>query len=302
MSHAPQGGPPPWINPALQHHIAWRDRDIVIAVPPKSGTTWTMNIVHQLLSGGDAEFFDIYAEVPWIEFVTRPGMPEEELLTRLDRMPVDRPRAFKTHSQPVDLSYAPPGSGKDVRYVVVMRNPEEALVSMKSFLEQHSEAWMDLWQMPRDALCWPDFVSFYQQMVLKSGMHRGLFAFLNAWWPLRAQANVLCLHFSDMVRDHEGAVRRIAAFIGATPTASQWPAILEYTGFAWMKAHADKFDSLSSEVPPLKPGAMVRKGKAGVSREDGMTDEIARELRQIGAQMCGDGEALRWFYEGGALR
>jgi hypothetical protein len=301
MNHPPQGGLPPWIDPTMQHQIQWRDGDIVIAVPPKSGTTWTMNIVHQLLSGGDATFFDIYAQVPWIEFVTRPGMPVDELLMRLERMPRDRPRAFKTHSLPQDLSYAPPGEGNDVRYVVVMRNPEEALVSMKSFLEQHSDTWLDLWQMPRDALCWPDFSTFYQQTVTTTGMHRGLFAFLNAWWPLRTQANVLCLHFSDMVRDHEGAVRRIANFIGVVPDAAQWPAVLEYTGFPWMKQHATKFDSLSSEVPPLKPGAMVRKGKAGVAQEDGMTAAIAQDLRQIGQQMCTDSDALRWFYQGGAL-
>ena len=301
MSDAQHGGLPPWINPAQQHPIQWRDKDIVIAVPPKSGTTWTMNIVHQLLVGGDAAFFDIYAEVPWIEFVTRPGMPVEELLARLENMPASRPRAFKSHSGPSDVSYAPPGEGKDVRYVVVMRNPEEALVSMKTFLEQHSEAWLALWQMPAEALSWPDFATFYAQMVATSGMHRGLFAFLNAWWPLRNQANVLFMHFSDMVRDHEGAVRRVADFLGVTPDAAQWPAILEYTGFPWMKQHATKFDSLSSEVPPLKPGAMVRKGKAGVSHEDGMTAEIAQEVRHIGEQMCADKNALRWFYQGGAL-
>jgi hypothetical protein len=31
-----------------------------------------MNIVHQLRAGGDADLFDLYAEVPWIEFVPRP--------------------------------------------------------------------------------------------------------------------------------------------------------------------------------------------------------------------------------------
>ena len=105
------GGLPPWINPAMQQHIAWRNKDIVIAVPPKSGTTWTMNIVYQLLSGGDPDFFDIYAEVPWIEFVTRPGMPVAELLARLERMDAARPRAVKTHSTPSLLGYIEPGTG-----------------------------------------------------------------------------------------------------------------------------------------------------------------------------------------------
>jgi hypothetical protein len=96
-------------------------------------------------------------------------------------------------------------------------------------------------------------------------------------------------------------VRRIAAFIGVQPSATQWPAILEYTGFPWMKQHGEKFDSLSAEVPPLKPGAMVRKGKAGAAHEDGMTADIARHLREIGEQMTADKRALQWFYTGGDL-
>ena len=35
-----KGGPPPWIDPAMQQQIKWRDKDILISVPVKSGTTW----------------------------------------------------------------------------------------------------------------------------------------------------------------------------------------------------------------------------------------------------------------------
>ena len=76
------GGLPPWFDPEMQQHVEWRDKDILISVPVKSGTTWTMNIVYQLLTGGDPDFEDIYAEVPWLEILTRPGMPLQELLDR----------------------------------------------------------------------------------------------------------------------------------------------------------------------------------------------------------------------------
>ena len=49
----------PWINTTIQQRIEWRDGDIVVPVPVKSGTTWTMNIVHQLRSGGDPDLFDV---------------------------------------------------------------------------------------------------------------------------------------------------------------------------------------------------------------------------------------------------
>ena len=37
-SVAPPAGPP-WIQPQIQQEIKWRDGDIVISVPVKSGTT-----------------------------------------------------------------------------------------------------------------------------------------------------------------------------------------------------------------------------------------------------------------------
>lgn len=297
-----KGSLPPWINPAMQAGIAWRDRDIAIAVPPKSGTTWTMNIVYQLLSGGQAEFEDIYAEVPWIEFVSRPGMPAGELMARLEAMPTAQPRAFKTHSDPTTLGYLPPGGEKDVRYVVVMRNPEEALVSMQPFIAQHTDEWFALWQAPRAAFEYPDFPRFYAGFVEKTQMHRGIFEFLNGWWPLRHAPNVLFVHFGDMKRDLDAATRRIAEFLSLSPSPAEWARISEYTSFDWMKRHDIKFDGVTlSAVPLMNPGSMVRRGHAGGAKEDGMTATLAGELRALGEALCQDTAALRWLYQGGPI-
>ncbi len=299
---APQaaGGPPPWIDPSMQTHLQWRDDDILIAVPPKSGTTWSMNIVHQLLTGGDGDFVDIYAEVPWIEFVTRPGMPRAELEARIAAMPTTRPRAFKTHGAPPELPYIAPGAGPRLRYLVVMRNPEEALVSMRPFLEAHSDELLAAWQVPRAAVTFPDFQTFYAGMG-RHALAPRLFGFLAAWWPLRHAPNVLCLHYNDMKRDHAGALRRIAAFLGVTPSAEAWPRILEYTSFAWMKQHSERFDGLSAEIPPIKPGGMVRQGEAGRAHEEGITAALAADLRAAARAWCDDEAAIDWMYAGGAL-
>ena len=296
-----KGGLPPWINPDMQRQVAWRDRDIVISVPIKSGTTWTMNIVYQLVHGGNPDFEDIYGEVPWLEFVTHPGMTTQDLLDRIDAMPRDVPRAFKTHAPPPMVPYLPPG-GTDVRYVVVCRNPEEALVSIKPFIEKHTDELFELWQVPREGLTRSYFPTFYREVVETMGFNAALFGFLNAWWPLRHNANVLMVHFADMKRDHEGSIRKIADFIGVAPPADRWPAILEYTSFSWMKAHDIKFDGTTmGQVPVLQQGAMVRKGLAGSAREDGMTEDISAHLDALGRQLCPDDDARRWFYEGGPL-
>lgn len=300
-SAAPPAGPP-WIQPQIQHGITWRDGDVVISVPAKSGTTWTMNIVHQLMTGGTSDFRDIYEEVPWIEFLNRPGQPHQEVIDRVEAMPTSRRRAFKTHSAPPQLPFIPAGTGPDVKYLVIFRNPEEALVSFRPFLEKHSDAWFDLWQMPRAALCRPDFPSFYADVVDSHGMQGMFFGFLAAWWPLRAAPNVLFLHYSEMKRDHAGSIARIADFLGIAPTPEQWPGILDHTSFPWMKRHEGKFEAQTAgAVPILQTGAMIRKGETGTVEADGMTPEISRHLRELGSRICPDEAAVTWYYEGGTL-
>ncbi len=293
---------PPWIQPEIQQQIKWRDGDIVISVPAKSGTTWTMNIVHQLLTGGTEDFQDIYAEVPWIEFLGHPEQPFQDVLDRVEAMPTDRRRAFKTHSAPPAVPFFEDRSGKDVKYVVIFRNPEEALVSFRPFIDLHTDEWFDLWQVPREALCRSDFPSFYYDVIDAKGMQGMFFGFLAAWWALREAPNVLFLHFNDMKRDHEATIRKIAEFLGIEPSPEQWPAILKYTSFPWMKQFEDRFEAKTAgKVPILKSGAMIRKGQAGQAKSDGMTDEIALHLREVGSQIFSDPAAIKWFYEGGSL-
>jgi len=293
---------PPWLNPETQKGVVARDGDIWISAPVKSGTNWTMNIVHQLLTGGDASFDSIYSVVPWPSFVERPGQPPQEILDRIEAMPASRRRAIKTHAAPPEMPFIKAGTGKDVKYLVVCRNPEEAVVSFKIFLDQHTDAFYDLWKVPRPAMTRPDFGAFYREVFDPRGMQGMLFGFVASWWPLRHEKNVRLMHFADMKRDQRGSIREIADFLGIAPSTAAWAKIDEYTSFDWMKRNEEKFDTLpNTPVRVLESGGMMRKGKAGASREDGMTDEIAQHLRAVGSKILSDEAALRWFYGGGAI-
>lgn len=298
---SPRSGPP-WIQPAIQQQIRWRENDVVISVPAKSGTTWTMNIVHQLFTGGTTDFRDIYEEVPWIEFLGHPAQTHQEVVERLDAMSLARRRAFKTHSAPPAVPFFAAGASPRVKYIVVFRNPEEALVSFRPFIDQHTDEWFDLWQVPREALCRTEFRSFYYEVIDAKRMQNKFFGFLDAWWPLRAEPNVLFLHYSDMKHEHEATVRTIAKFLGIDLTTAQWGAILQYTSFRWMKEHEEKFEARTTgKVPILRTGAMIRRGETGSARTDGMTDEIAQHLREAAAEICRDPRAVDWYYGGGPL-
>ncbi|HZF30312.1 MAG TPA: sulfotransferase domain-containing protein [Gammaproteobacteria bacterium] len=292
---------PGWIDVDIQRRVKWRDGDIVVSVPVKSGTTWTMNIVHQLREGGDPDFEDLYVEVPWLELVPGPSVTREQRLAKLERMPRGRRRAFKTHSPPGPLPYRAPGASPDVRYVVVVRNPDEVLASMHPFVAAHSDAWFELWHTPREVFVRPDFHSFYYD-VAQQAFAPMIFGFVAAWWPLRGRPNVLLLHFADMKRDHDGSVRTIAEFLGLRPRPEQWPAILEYTSFGWMKANERKFEiQTAAEVPILDSGAMVRKGKVGAAHEDGVTPAISADTARLGREILTDAAAFEWCYRGGPL-
>jgi aryl sulfotransferase len=132
-----------WINTALQSKITYRPNDVVISVPAKSGTTWTMNIVYQLREHGNRNFNDIYEELKWIEAVESPDATEEEMIRKIDEFSPQKPRGFKSHSSPPVLPFR-----DEVKYLVVVRNPEEVIVSIKAFLAKHNPEFLKWWGVP----------------------------------------------------------------------------------------------------------------------------------------------------------
>lgn len=299
---APAGGPG-WVDPEIQKLVEWRDGDIICSVPGKSGTTWTMNIVHQLRSGGDPDFKDVYIEVPWLEFVHGPNDTREHRLERFRSMTTARRRAFKTHSAPPMIPYVEPGPNvPDVKYVVVLRNPEEAAVSLKPFIEGHSQAFFDHWNFPKSNLTRATFAEFYREVLGNMPVSDMFFGFLANWWPLRNKPNVRIIHFSELKKNPHKVIPQLAKFLGFSPTEEQWPRILEYCSFDWMKKHQEKFEIQHVlGFPALDSGAMVRKGAVGAAKEDGMTEEISREIRAMGEKVIKNPRLLQWFYEGGPL-
>ena len=300
---APQTIGAPWVDPEFQQQVEWRDGDVICSVPGKSGTTWTMNIVHQLRSGGDPDFKDIYIEVPWLEFVEGPDDTRERRTERFRSMTKTRRRAFKTHASPPMIPYIEPGpNAPDVKYVVVLRNPEEAIVSLKPFIEGHRQEFFDFWKVPKGNMTRATFVEFFRDVMSNMPYGDMFFGFLAAWWPLRNKPNVFIVHYSELKKNPAKTIPEMANFLGFSPTAEQWPRILEYCSFPWMKKYQDKFELQHLlGFPVLDPGAMVRKGALGAAKEDGMTEEISREIRAKGASIIKDPKVLQWFYDGGPL-
>jgi len=227
--------------------------DIVIAPFSKCGTTWLQQTFHTLRTRGDMDFDDISRVVPFIELTKVLGID-------LDAPQRAEPRGFKTH-----LPYGPiPKGGK---FVVALRDPKDALVSMYHFMVG--------WWIEPGAVSIADFAAFWIE-------RDGYFSHLLSWWAERTNPAVLIFSYEGMTADREGHIRRLADFCGIPLDDDLLELTLKRSSIDYMLAHKDRFDDLlmrqASEtrcgLPPGSDAAKVRKGGVGGHRAD-LPPEVA---------------------------
>ncbi len=191
--------------------------DVVVATYPKCGTTWVQQIVHGLRTAGSMDFEEISLVVPWIETAPLLGID-------LDAPQVAEPRAFKTH---LSWDLVPKGG----RYIYIVRNPEDALVSLYHFLNGI--------QFERDSI---ELQPFGEEKFLRPGRFGRYWEHLRSWWEQRLRDDVLFLCFEDMKRDHERSIRRVADFMGLGHDEARVAIATQQSTFEFMRAHQGQFD------------------------------------------------------------
>ena len=227
-----------------------RATDIVISPYGKCGTTWLQQTFHTLRTGGDMDFDDISRVVPWIETSRVLGVD-------INAPQRAEPRGFKSH---LPFDRLPKGA----RYVVSLRDPKDALVSMYHFMQG--------WFLEPGAVSLADF---YQNW-LKGRGDGGYWLHLISWWEQRDNPNVLLLSYEDMTEHPEENVRRLAAFCNIALSNSLLALTLERSSLAFMLQHKDRFDDammrnlseVRCKLPPGSDSAKVRKGGVGGHRRE----------------------------------
>jgi hypothetical protein len=230
--------------------------DVIITPAGKCGTTWLQQTFHTLRTRGDMDFDDISRVVPWIETARS---------LRLDINAPQRaePRGFKSH-----LTYERLPRG--ARYVVSLRNPKDALVSMYRFMEG--------WFMEPGAIPITDFA---RRWLTERTDGSGYWNHLVSWWDQRDNPAVLLLSYEHMTADPEANIRRFADFCGIRLDDELLALTLERSSLAFMLAHKDRFDDammrrlaeVQGGLPPGGDSAKVRKGGVG-----GHATELPPEL------------------------
>ena len=199
-------------------NFAPRSTDVIVVTPPKCGTTWMQQIMHQLRSGGDITFEDIDDVVPWIELAYDLGQD-------LDDEHKYQPRCFKSHE---GYQRCPKGA----KYIVIYREPCATFSSGYNF---HIGTGFQ-----RDEITLGEFVRGYD--LNQDKLSTSYFQHLLSWWPKRNDPNVLMLTFEDMLEDLESAVRAVSSLMGINDEPSITNTV-KMSRFEFMKEHQQKFSS-----------------------------------------------------------
>jgi aryl sulfotransferase len=275
--------------------FAFRDDDIIIGTYAKSGTTWTQQIVSQLVFRG-AEDIDVSEISPWIDL----RVPPKEV--KLPAVEAQTHRRFlKTHL-PVDaLVFSP-----KAKYIYIARDGRDVVWSMYN---HHSNGNAAFYAMLNDT---PGRVGppiepppasirqYYHDWLDRDG--HPFWSFwenISSWWNVRHLPNVLLLHFADLKADMPGQIRRIADFLGIAVDEDSWLAILEHCSFDYVKRNATRAPPLGGVFWEGGAQTFIHKGTNGRWR-DVLTVEESAKYERLAVEMLGP-DAAAWLANGGAL-
>ena len=231
--------------------------DVFIVTPAKCGTTWMQQIVHGLRTRGSMDFDEITRVVPWINMAFDTGID-------IYAPQVARPHAFKTHTK---LDEVPKGG----KYIVIVRNPADALVSEYHFME---EMFFEKGTISLEEFAREEFISFQE-------IHKHILAF----WDRRNDSDVLPLCYENMKADLPRTVERVAAFIGTPLDEELKEIVVRQSDIKFMQEHKDQFEdhiirrarSEAMRLPLDGRLNKVRNGQVGESSEL-VPEEIIKQL------------------------
>nr|VFJ54379.1 MAG: aryl sulfotransferase [Candidatus Kentron sp. DK] len=289
------------------HHLdstRWNDfkprqGDVITATSVKSGTTWVQWIVLNLLLP-EGPPGSIGQMSPWLE-MTVP--PLDATLDALEAM--EHRRVLKTHLALDGLPYFP-----EARYIVIGRDGRDVAMSLWAFYRDFSDEMYGMLQnasgveLPR---CPDDFQEFWRNWISRGWFEWeqdgypfwSHFHFIKTWWEFRHLDNILFIHFNDMLKDLEGAVRRIAGHLAIDASPKRISRVAEVSTFDYMKRNTDKTNAIPPKVLKGGPAGFFHKGTngrwRGVLSEDDL-ETYRRAVARVLSPDCAD-----WLENGGMI-
>ena len=225
---------------------------------PRSGTTWTQEMVWNILNNCDFDaarkkdidkkFF--FLDMDFLGSGTHgdnPGFVERAVAAAA----AGEQRLIKSH---LPLGLLPPSLLSTARVIYVGRNPKDVVVS---YYHHHR-----LTKSVEPDLTFPEFVRVFMAGLLVEDPYM---AHLQEAVKLRtAQPNLKFLWYEDMKHDLPDQIREVAAFLGQSLTEYQVASLAEYLDFQNMKKNpAVNHQDRHSRGAFATGESFIRKGEAG---------------------------------------
>ena len=250
------------MDSTLWEGFAFRDDDVIVATYAKSGTTWTQQIVGQLIHQGRADV-PINEISPWWDMRIVPDEVRQAVVAQTHR------RVIKTHLPADALELSP-----KARYIYIARDGRDVVWSMyhhhTGFRDETYEMFNALPGLVGRPFPRPegDIRSYFRTWLAEDGWPFWSFWENTAtWWAVRHLPNVKLIHFNRLKADLEGEMRAIAEFLEITLSEAVWPKAVEHCTFDYMKANAGRYAPLGGM--PWEGGAdtFINKGVNGRWKE-----------------------------------
>jgi Sulfotransferase domain. len=279
------------MDSTVWNDFAFRDGDVIVATYGKSGTTWTQQIVAQLIFQGDGDVA-VSQISPWWDMRIIPPEVREMVAAQTHR------RVLKTHL-PADALLMSPKA----RYLYVGRDGRDVMWSMHNHHAGFKPETYDMFNLHPGLVgeplpqADPDVRRYFLNWLEKDGAPFWSFwENTQSWWALRHLPNVKLVHFNHLKADLAGEMRGIAEFLEIDVPEARWPTLVEHCTFDYMKAHAERYAPLGGM--PWEGGAetFINKGVNGRWR-DVLTPADSLAYERMAKENLGE-DCARWLMTG----
>ena len=225
----------------IEKEFTVQDGDVFVVTYPRSGTTWTEQMVHLLVHQGEQGEQRLTDAVPWLETLPhRPGGMIEFLKSLPGR------RLFTSH---LPYPLMPPIGNTTAKVVYVARNPKDVAISTY-FHDQSKAGYEGTWE------------EHFQLFMNGDVGYGSYFDHVMPWWQAsNMDKNILFLKYEDMKNDHTGNVALIASFLDIQADARLIDKVVTLSSFQSMKSSQNtNFDWIPQKEDKPKH---FRKGDIG---------------------------------------
>lgn len=276
-----------------------RDGDITICSPAKCGTTW-MQMICALLVIQKTELDQLLSEYsPWLDLL---AAPIKDVVARLDAQ--THRRFIKTHTPLDGLPYY-----SNSKYICVGRDPRDAFISMRHHLKNINPEFFAIMQqnttrqLERPERVPKDLREGFRKWITSScstnpehGVNDDVLYYVRSFWPYRHLPNILMVHYSDLLADLDGEMRRIADFLKIEVPDQLWPALIDAANFTSMKNNADILAPQSAKNEWKDTSNFFYKGTDGQWQSELGEEELALYYRAMSDNL--EPELINWLENG----